>query len=68
MRKFFWNICEDNSISIFFVKVDSQQHYLFGSDRHDDYEHDGDGVIFDNDANDKNYYHYHNYYYDDDHY
>ena len=44
---------EENSIFIFFfAKVDSQQHYLFGSDSCDDYEDDGDGDIFD--ADDKN--------------
>ena len=68
MRKYLLEHYEESSIFIFFfAKVDSQQHYLFGSDRNDDQEDDGDGDIFDNDADDKNDYHYYNYYYDYDH-
>ena len=55
MRKYLLEHFEESSIFIFFfAKVDSQQHYLFGSDSCDDYEDDGDGDIFDNDADDKN--------------
>ena len=57
MRKYLLEHFEESSIFIFFfAKVDSQQHYLFGSDRNDDQEDDGDGDIFDNDADDKNDY------------
>ena len=68
MREYLLEHFEESSIFIFFfAKVDSQQHYLFGSDSCDDYEDDGDGDIFDNDADDKNDFHYYNHYYDYDH-